>query len=336
VISVSIAMATCNGGAYLEEQLGSLGSQTLAPLELVIGDEGSTDNSRAIIERFAERVTFPVRLHVNSARLGFGENFIQTALRCQGDWIAFCDQDDVWSPNKLERCAKLIASGPEDLQLVVHDAWRADEELRPMSALYGYSGTSCTPALALSPEWYAFGLTQIFKAELLHAVPCSKRVSVPWHPHKDAHDVWVALLANILGSICRTDDKLLLYRRHDSAVTQTPSQSAEGWFELLRNNGAEYAQRSSYLRQVAELLSSLANGRGEVSAKLSLAADRFRIQANLLDLRANTYTAPSVFKRLAALTRLIETGGYWRGPGWPFGVKRLLKDAVFAVTGANR
>src|SRR5689334_21153590 len=94
----------------------------MLPTELHVGDDGSTDDTVAILEAFAARAPFPVHLIVNEVNLGFGENFIQTAKRCSSTWIAFCDQDDLWHAEKAGRCAELIAKGPDDTKLVVHNA----------------------------------------------------------------------------------------------------------------------------------------------------------------------------------------------------------------------
>ena len=75
-------MATLNGGAYLAEQLASLAAQSRTPDELVICDDGSTDDTIAVIEQFQRSAAFPVRLHRNSERLGYSLNFSRAANLC--------------------------------------------------------------------------------------------------------------------------------------------------------------------------------------------------------------------------------------------------------------
>ena len=101
---ISIAMATYNGSKYLREQLDSLAAQTLPPCELVVTDDGSTDDTLGILDRFRRRAPFPVHLHRNEQRLGYRDNFLKAAQLCSGELIAFCDQDDVWMPDKLLSC----------------------------------------------------------------------------------------------------------------------------------------------------------------------------------------------------------------------------------------
>src|SRR6478609_12105203 len=108
--TVSVAMATYNGAKFLQAQLDSLAAQTQLPDELVVGDDGSSDDTLAILEAFAASAPFPVRVDRNETRPDYGDNFMRTALRCTGDYIAFCDQDDVWLPEKIERCAAAMTA----------------------------------------------------------------------------------------------------------------------------------------------------------------------------------------------------------------------------------
>ena len=108
---ISIAMCTCDGADYLSEQLVSLLDQTYPLCELVVCDDASQDESFAILESFANRAPFPVRLYRNPQRLGIGANFEQAIRLCTGNVIALCDQDDVWLPNKLAKFAESFAMG---------------------------------------------------------------------------------------------------------------------------------------------------------------------------------------------------------------------------------
>jgi glycosyltransferase involved in cell wall biosynthesis len=325
---ISIAMATYNGAEYLEQQLESLRTQTIPPAELHIGDDGSTDSTEEIVRRFVRDAPFPVHFRKNPARLGFGENFIQTALRCSGEWIAFCDQDDVWLPTKLERCVEEIARGPADLALIAHNATITDAHLRPAGTLYKYPMRKLTPVLGLSPEWYCIGATQVFRADLLSAIPCDRRASFPWHSHREAHDVWVALIANATGSILRLNDQLIRYRRHQSTVTQD-SEAQARWLSFLADKSSDYASRASYLREVASILTECAASSSNFATELDQASEQIRIQADFLESRGAAYHG-SAGKRIAEITRLFRRGGYVGTRGWPFGWKRLVADILAA------
>jgi glycosyltransferase involved in cell wall biosynthesis len=78
--SISVAMATFNRARYLGEQLASLSSQTVIPLELVVCDEGCNDETVAILRSFSARAPFAVRVFKNTERLGYQQNFMKAAL----------------------------------------------------------------------------------------------------------------------------------------------------------------------------------------------------------------------------------------------------------------
>jgi hypothetical protein len=328
VTRISIAIATYNGERFLAEQLDSLAAQTLLPEELVIGDDGSSDGTETIVRSFAVMAPFPVSFSRNPVRLGFGENFIQAALRCNGEWIGFCDQDDVWAPEKLERVAGEIGRGPRDLMLVAHDAIVADEQLRPLRRLYDYPARRLSRRLGLQPEWYCIGATQVFRAELIRDIPSSRRVSFPWHPHQQAHDVWVALLANATGSILRLGEPLMLYRRHGGAVTDGgPGQSA-----TLERSGEGYLQRASYLHDAAAALRECSiDACPDLRPLLEEAAGRFDAQSAVLAIRSSAYRDPRLSARIAAISALVGGGAYLSRQPWRFGAKRLVKDVLCAL-----
>ena len=103
---VSIALATYNAGAYLGEQMDSLLAQSYPHLEIVVSDDGSTDDTRARLARYAEAEA-RVRLLPQQDRLGFNGNFARCFAACRGAYISPCDQDDRWHP---EKTARLLAA----------------------------------------------------------------------------------------------------------------------------------------------------------------------------------------------------------------------------------
>src|SRR4051794_24013189 len=120
-VTISVAMATFNGEAFLAEQLDSIARQTQQPMKLVVRDDGSSDGTLSILRRFAEHAPFPVRILPAGPRLGYPDNFLTVADACGGDYVSFCDQDDVWLPQKLQVVAETIARA-ESPAVVMHSA----------------------------------------------------------------------------------------------------------------------------------------------------------------------------------------------------------------------
>src|ERR1700693_4336679 len=184
--SVSIAMATLNGARYLREQLVSLSSPSLKPLELVVCDDGSTDDTVSILQSFSARARFAVRVVQNARQLGYQQNFIKAASLCKGTLIAFCDQDDVWEDDKLSVVSKYFMQS-DDL-LVTHDYCVFFEDGRQLIPSYfgnlAQSGRS--PVVNLK------GCSLIFRRKLIDLVA--------WPPPQStwSHDMWVCFTALLL------------------------------------------------------------------------------------------------------------------------------------------
>lgn len=112
--SFSVALCTYNGAAYLREQLDSILNQTVHPLELVIRDDGSTDNTLAFLQAFATQYTGDIALRIlpSTGNLGVAGNFMTCARACTGDWIVFSDQDDCWHEDRLAQFEQAITQQP--------------------------------------------------------------------------------------------------------------------------------------------------------------------------------------------------------------------------------
>ena len=112
--AVSVVMCTYNGASrHLREQLDSIFSQTVLPGEIVVQDDGSTDDTMAVLNEYAHKAPegVDVRIFQNTAQQGINRNFFSAMHRSVGELIAVCDQDDIWLPTKLEEQAAAMADG---------------------------------------------------------------------------------------------------------------------------------------------------------------------------------------------------------------------------------
>src|SRR5207253_4621935 len=125
-MKLSVAMCTYNGASYLQEQFDSIAMQTRLPDELVICDDVSVDTTKEITDKFAAVAPFAVKRHFNENNLGSTKNFEKAIGLCQGDIIALADQDDEWSPIKLEQLEAALASSAKT-GLVFSDAEVVDQ-----------------------------------------------------------------------------------------------------------------------------------------------------------------------------------------------------------------
>ena len=111
---ISVAMTTYNGAQYIEEQLESIRKQTCKVDEIVIVDDGSSDNTVELVRDYADK--YPecrIRLEQNEKNLGYKKNFYKAISLCHGDITFLCDQDDSWFANKVEKMCHVLKEHPE-------------------------------------------------------------------------------------------------------------------------------------------------------------------------------------------------------------------------------
>lgn len=109
-MKVSVLLATYNGADYLLEQLESIRNQTVCPDEVIIFDDGSTDDTPDLIRHYIEQHDLSESWHfsVNEHNLGYANNFHALVQESTGDIVFFCDQDDVWELHKIEDCVSTM------------------------------------------------------------------------------------------------------------------------------------------------------------------------------------------------------------------------------------
>jgi glycosyltransferase involved in cell wall biosynthesis len=230
--AVSVAMATYNGAAFIYEQLASIGAQTLAPYEIVICDDGSSDDTLRIIQQFKSRSPLPVHLHRNDERLGAAQNFARAIALCEGELIALADQDDVWLPEKLARLSGAMPGGAPYAfcDATVIDAAGAPSGHRslasrmrgardrtllerrfPLRAIADAFEQRREVALMMKRD-FIYGTTLMFRAPL--------RESIMPIPGGYSHDTWIV---NVLACLSYHGvpvlEPLVRYRRHDQQAS---------------------------------------------------------------------------------------------------------------------
>lgn len=222
---VSVALCTYNGEKFLKEQLESLAAQTVLPGEVVICDDVSTDNTLAVIEAFRQtHPPFAVHVHRNETRAGVTANFFKAIQLCTGDYIALCDQDDVWLPYKLQTVLEFFQK-PENshIEVVFSDLALVDEQLRPLDNTMwnrlGFTGAN-------REEWKRSGGVEymLHKGNVMTGASAVLRSSFKQRIAAFAgypfatilHDYVIALAAALEHKLAFIEIPLVLYRQHTS------------------------------------------------------------------------------------------------------------------------
>ena len=113
---VSVVLGTYNGEAYLQDQLRSVLAQTYPALEIIAIDDGSRDRTVDILREYAARDP-RMRVTVNERNLGFIRNFEKGCRLARGEYIALCDQDDYWFPDKIEKMVGAIGLNGDSITM---------------------------------------------------------------------------------------------------------------------------------------------------------------------------------------------------------------------------
>jgi glycosyltransferase involved in cell wall biosynthesis len=221
-MKASVAMCTYNGAKFLQKQLESIANQTIKPSELIVCDDGSTDQTLAILEEFALVTQFPVAIHQNATQLGVVKNFEKAISLCTGDLIFLADQDDIWMPEKIETMSFFFSTNPKCL-LLFTDALLIDEVGKSLSphSLWTQINFNQKIQSKLSQTRYALwtylkgnnfatGATLAFRRPLLsEALPFPKIEKNDWY-----HDWWLSLNAACKKGLFYSSRQLTQYRIH--------------------------------------------------------------------------------------------------------------------------
>jgi glycosyltransferase involved in cell wall biosynthesis len=215
---VAILMGTKNGARFLAEQLDSLAAQTHQNWVLIVSDDGSNDDTLKILRAY--RVKWPAgKLIVKEGpKQGFCANFQSMACdpSIKADYYAFCDQDDVWLPTKLEIAVKNIAAHQVHRNVTLPYLYcgrttYVSENLEPI----GISPLFVFPAKFRNAlvQSIAGGNTMVFNQETKLALEKVGVVNVP------SHDWWLYLLVSGIGGEVYYDKvPQILYRQHDDSI----------------------------------------------------------------------------------------------------------------------
>ena len=148
---ISVILPTYNREASLGRAIESVLNQTYRNFELIVIDDGSTDDTSRIIRKHKKRIRYYSQLHsgVSSARnLGLEKS--------EGTWVAFLDSDDYWLPQKLARQMECLAKNPQWLVMQTDEKWiRRGVVVNPMKKHRKYSGwifPQCLPLCIVSPS----------------------------------------------------------------------------------------------------------------------------------------------------------------------------------------
>lgn len=233
---ISVALCSYNGEKYIREQIQSILDQTVSVDEIVVCDDGSTDDTIQIIENIQKKTSVEINIYCNKTNLGVCANFQKAVDLCNGDIIFLSDQDDIWYPNKVEVILQWFRENPSK-KVVFSNAHlfstsEADNEIDTLFDRIGFGPKyqAYFDAGCELPVFYcnhATGATMAMRGKMDFAAYCTPQI---------LHDEVISLLAIQSHSLGYLPQTLIQYRIHDSQEMSIPPdmQSAERRFNELR------------------------------------------------------------------------------------------------------
>jgi glycosyltransferase involved in cell wall biosynthesis len=231
---VAILLCTYNGGRFLAEQLDSLEDQTHQNWVVIASDDGSTDQTLEILQQYQARWPAGKLTIRQGPQKGFCQNFLSLACdpEIKADYYAFCDQDDVWLPEKLSAALKnIIFNQDSDIPYLYCGRTKyVTEKMKPcgISPLFVFP-PSFRNALVQS---IAGGNTMVFNQAAKSLLEKVGMVDVP------SHDWWMyQLVTGCNGRVFYDPIPRLLYRQHKNALvggnTSISSKLRRTWLIIL-------------------------------------------------------------------------------------------------------
>lgn len=215
---IDILLATYNGSKYLAEQLDSLFNQNFKDFKVLIHDDGSTDNTVEIIKNYKNKypnqiIWFDDGIITKSAC----NNFAHLLSKSTSKYIMFCDQDDVWLNNKIQK---------------TYDVLSKIEQENSNKPILVFSNLEVVDASLISNGITMFDLVQYKKKNSLFDLMVGNYVTgntvminkickehiLPFSNNVIMHDWWIALIATHYGKVYGIDECLTLYRQHEHNV----------------------------------------------------------------------------------------------------------------------
>ncbi|WP_414540789.1 glycosyltransferase family 2 protein [Stenotrophomonas forensis] len=319
---IGVALCTYNGARYLQAQLDSILDQDFPVSEVVIGDDGSSDQTLPLLQAFevrAQALGIRVEIARHPRNLGYVRNFADALQRCQADILFLCDQDDVWHPGRVSRYVQCFRADP-GLLLVHSDARLVDAQGAPV-------GQRLLEVLVVHPaevelERSGRAIDAILLRNFVTGATCALRRSLlegalPVPPGW-SHDEWLAVHASLRGGLDMLAEPTIDYRQHGNNQI---GASRRGFLQRLRHLDlfdGKARQRTAARLLALDALLVLRGVRVAPERFQGLSALAWRMAWSRLQLyrRADVqarwiaHDAPRLFARLA---NVCLAGAGWRG-----------------------
>ena len=203
---ISVCIATYNGERFIREQIDSILRQLSSDDEIIVSDDGSTDDTISIINSIDDK---RIRVIEGPRKQSPTSNFECALKASKGDYIFMSDQDDVWKPNKVKICMEWL----QRYDCVVSDAEVTDSSLNPLYPSL-YAIMQVRQGRIYNTIWkngYT-GCCMAFRRNVLEASRAFPK-DIPMH------DIWIGNVAAYKYNVMFIPDTLIYFRRHEDTTS---------------------------------------------------------------------------------------------------------------------
>lgn len=252
---IAILLGVYNGSKYLAQQLDSIINQTNQEWTLYIRDDSSTDNSFDIISQYCAQNSNFLILEDDIGNLRCRDNFLQLLRLVESDYYMFCDQDDVWLPNKIDltfiKMKKKEILYKEKPIVIFTDLKVVDENLNEISSSF-WKYTKINPWIINKFEYLSVcnlmtGCTMMFNKKVYSEIfPVSNKAVM--------HDCWIALKTVVSGGIIDfVEEPTILYRQHENNVIGAKEVNKRHFIQKIRSIGIILMQNKQNLEMIRSI-----------------------------------------------------------------------------------
>lgn len=240
---VNILISTYNGEQYIEKQIESIIKQTYPSIKIYIRDDGSTDKTLDILQKYSndERITV-----IQGDNVGFGSSFMQLLdMAAEGEYWAFCDQDDIWDDCKVKNAVeKLRTMEYNEPNMYFHNFYLTDENMNIIGVYSNrISGYSFQMAIT---ECLHMGFATVINKTLRDLMLKGDIMNLR------SHDWWAELIVMEFGNVYTDDYIGAMHRRLDSSLSSSSLKSRVKWFFSALKGNSEICNLTRQFKIVFE------------------------------------------------------------------------------------
>lgn len=302
---ISVVMAVYNGEKYLCEQLDSIVTQSLLPDEIIIMDDMSTDATFEILQKYSSQYLSIIwKIFRNNKNIGWRRNFIEGLKKAEGEFVFFCDQDDIWYKEKIETMFLCMKSNIKIklLASTYTPIYENGNQYIEKKILKNFKQTNTVKQVKFTEKFLYVDLPGC--VYLLHR-DLVKKIIEKWY-YPSAHDSIAWRIAMIDDSLYILDRPLIYFRRHNKSATAKK-----------RNSYKEKISDCLFWKQVIDnLLYYLQSSNNSLNKqKILLKAQRF------VGTRLHFYETKNPFRWFIC----------WKYYKYYFSLKSLLGDLYYVL-----